>query len=97
MHVRSLPGDGVGETTCRCRSDPEDSHASISAGLPTVADKPIRCRSRPANRSNSGKDRKQMPASVVTGERMKFIDDDRSDVLEELPMVDLGRDQNGFE
>ena len=37
-------------STCRCRSDPEDSHSSISAGLPTVADRPIRWMSRPASR-----------------------------------------------
>ena len=46
---------------------------------------------------NSGEDRQQMPAPVVAGERMKFVDDDGLDVLEELPVVDLGRHQNGFE
>ena len=38
-----------------------------------------------------------MPTSVVTGEGMEFVNDDGSDVLEELPMVDLGRHQNRFE
>ena len=38
-----------------------------------------------------------MPAPVVPGERMKFVDDDDSDVLEEMPMVDLGGNQDDFE
>ena len=38
-----------------------------------------------------------MPASVITGEGMKFINDDGLDILEKLPMVDFGRHQNGFE
>ena len=38
-----------------------------------------------------------MPAPVVAGEGMKFVDDDGPDVLEELPMVDLGGDQDDFE
>ena len=33
----------------RLRSDPQDSHSSISAGFPTVADSPTRWMSRPAS------------------------------------------------
>ena len=42
------------------------------------------------------KDREKMPAPVVPGERMEFIDHDGSDVLKELTMVNLGGHQNGF-
>jgi hypothetical protein len=37
-----------------------------------------------------------VPTSVITGKRMKFVDNHDSDVLEELSMIDLRRHQDRF-
>ena len=46
---------------------------------------------------NPGEDRQQVPAPVIRRKRMEFVNDHRADVLEEVGMVDLGRDQYGLQ
>ena len=44
--------------------------------MPTVADRPIRWRSRPASRPIRCKQRQQVPAAVVAGEGVDLVDHD---------------------
>ena len=38
-----------------------------------------------------------MPAPVIASKRMKLVNDDDPDGSEEMPMVDLGRNQDDFQ
>ena len=59
------------------------SQASSSSGLPTVADRPIRCSGRAGQLGDPFQDGEQVPAAVVAGEGVDLVDHDGADAGEE--------------
>ena len=67
------------------------------SGLPIVAERPIRCRSRLARSCDARQDGEEVPAPVVTGKGVQLIDDHGAKVSEKSPMLEASRHQHHLE
>ena len=66
-------------------------------GVPDGRGQPDALQSVTGKSLKSLEDGQQVPAAVVPGERMQFIDDDDAKVREQHPVVDVGRHEHRLE
>ncbi len=89
-------GSGVTTMPGRFPADDPCSQRSSSSGLPTVADRPIRCRGCPQSRVRRSSTASRCQPAVAGAERVDLVHDDGLQPGEQPVVIDVDADQHGL-